>query len=135
MSPGSPGSGHSPSFMSSVRNRRQLGEVSPGACAKGDLSGHTSGLGEFQGFACPEARGEASLNRRQISILRGAVSVFMARALKNSGISDSSSSWRSPQNACALIRSSSFLGLPRRFCPRHLRCRLSQGSGMVAPSL
>ena len=74
LSPGSPGSGHSSSFMSLVRNHHQLGEVSPGACAKGDISGRTSGLGEFQGFACPEVRREASLNRRRISILQPASS-------------------------------------------------------------
>ena len=71
----------------------QLGEVSPTACAKGDLSGHTSGLGEFQGFACPEASRETSLNRRRISILGRAARVFLDRALRGSGFSDSAGAW------------------------------------------
>ena len=85
----------------------QLGEISPGACTKGDLSRRPSGVGEFQGSACPEAHREAFLKRRRISILCGAASVFMARAFRNSGLSDSSSSWRLPQNAFASTTPSS----------------------------
>ena len=112
LSSGTSGSEHRSSFMSSFGNRRQLGEVSPRACAKGDLSGRTSGLGEFQGFACPEARREASLNRRRISILCGAASVFLARAFRGSGFSDNAGSGRSPQNAVSSTHSSSTLGSP-----------------------
>ena len=60
---GSSNTGYGALVMPHSRNRCQLGEVSPGACAKGDLSWRSSGLGDFQGFACPEESREASLNR------------------------------------------------------------------------
>ena len=46
-------------------------------------------------------------------LLRGAASIFLARALRSSGFSHSISSWRSPQDAITSTPSSSLLGSQR----------------------
>ena len=101
------------SSLSVIGNRRQLGEVSSGACAADDLSWRSSGLAVFQGFVCPEESREASLNRQRIPLfVKSSHPHPGLSSWGNSVINDSLSSGRSSQNALSSVSTSLISGSP-----------------------
>ena len=132
---GSPSSGYGSPALSSSRNCRQLGEVSVGSYPADGLSRCPSGLSLFQGFAYPKESREASLNWRRILVLRRAVSVILARALRNSVFHDSARSLGSPSDAFSSADPAAFLGSLRPVTCRQVDSSSSSGSGVVAGSL
>ena len=118
--------------MSSIERSLRL---SVGSYSTDGISGGSSGLSLFQGFACPKQSRKASLNWRRILVLRRAASVILARALRSAVFNDSARSGGSSSDAVPSAGPPSFLGSLRSVGACQMDSRDSSGSGVVVGSL
>ena len=112
----SPGKGHGSPTLSRVGDSCQFGEVELDSISINCVPGDQDRVADFPGFADSLEDRKVLLNRRRISVLKGAVCEFLESTTGIPHVVDAPSSrWPTP-NEGSTVSSQGELGLLERLC-------------------